>query len=191
MQHPWPEQHIDTLRILLADPRKLSANDIALELAVNHRFTVSRCGVIGKVHRLGLTLPLAPTAKLPPEEKARRERVRQARSRTKAKTSGTPKRRNGFAMPAMTPAWDAGNPAARIVRAAELRESAVPVPVHVDDTAIPVGQRRTLLELNEETCRWPVGDPKSESFYFCGDRAEQGRPYCCAHMRRAYEPVAA
>ena len=27
------------------------------------------------------------------------------------------------------------------------------------ENIIPIGQRRTLLELNEDTCRWPIGDP--------------------------------
>ena len=29
------------------------------------------------------------------------------------------------------------------------------------DNVIPIGQRRTMLELTEETCRWPIGDPGS------------------------------
>src|SRR6185437_520135 len=32
---------------------------------------------------------------------------------------------------------------------------------------IPVEQRKTLLELSEKTCRWPVGDPGSSEFFFC------------------------
>ena len=27
------------------------------------------------------------------------------------------------------------------------------------DNIIPIGQRRTILELTEDTCRWPIGDP--------------------------------
>ena len=36
------------------------------------------------------------------------------------------------------------------------------------DNVIPIGQRRTLLELTEETCRWPIGDPGQADFFFCG-----------------------
>ena len=33
---------------------------------------------------------------------------------------------------------------------------------------IPVEQRKTLLQLTEKTCRWPIGDPGSAEFFFCG-----------------------
>ena len=38
------------------------------------------------------------------------------------------------------------------------------------ENIIPIGQRRTLLELNEDTCRWPIGDPASSEFFFCGGK---------------------
>ena len=44
------------------------------------------------------------------------------------------------------------------------------------DNVIPIGQRRTLLELTEQTCRWPIGDPGSADFFFCVVR--QGRISC-------------
>jgi GcrA cell cycle regulator len=47
----------------------------------------------------------------------------------------------------------------------------------------------TLVELTNETCRWPQGDPVLASFTFCGkpgaDMAQR-RPYCRDHMRMAY-----
>ena len=33
---------------------------------------------------------------------------------------------------------------------------------------IPLEQRKTLLQLTEKTCRWPVGDPGGTDFFFCG-----------------------
>lgn len=35
-------------------------------------------------------------------------------------------------------------------------------------------------------CRWPIGDPRSPDFRFCGATAERGKPYCREHMARAY-----
>jgi len=35
------------------------------------------------------------------------------------------------------------------------------------------------------TCQWPFGDPRSESFGFCGCKAEPGRPYCEEHLARS------
>ena len=57
------------------------------------------------------------------------------------------------------------------------------------DNIIPIGQRRTLLELNEQTCRWPIGDPSSTEFFFCGGNTVTGLPYCSYHSRVAYQPA--
>ena len=54
---------------------------------------------------------------------------------------------------------------------------------------IPLEQRKTLLQLNEATCRWPVGDPGSTEFFFCGGPSGDGVPYCTYHCRVAYQPA--
>lgn len=36
------------------------------------------------------------------------------------------------------------------------------------------------------SCQWPVGDPKEESFHFCDQPVEPGRPYCASHCAVAY-----
>jgi GcrA cell cycle regulator len=54
---------------------------------------------------------------------------------------------------------------------------------------IPIEQRKTLLQLTEATCHWPVGDPGSGDFFFCGGEASEGSPYCSYHSRVAYQPA--
>src|SRR5204863_8999664 len=44
----------------------------------------------------------------------------------------------------------------------------------------------SLFELQQWHCRWPVGDPSSEDFGFCGNMRIAGLPYCAAHARIAY-----
>jgi len=51
------------------------------------------------------------------------------------------------------------------------------------DMAIPAAQRKTLLELNNHTCRWPVGNPGQAGFFFCGAITHQ--TYCKHHTKRA------
>jgi GcrA cell cycle regulator len=53
------------------------------------------------------------------------------------------------------------------------------------DARIPRRQRRSLLELNHETCRWPVGDPRFSRFFFCGAQPLRNKPYCAEHCARA------
>ena len=50
-------------------------------------------------------------------------------------------------------------------------------------------RHKSLLELKNESCRWPNGRPGSAKFFFCsapGADLERGIPYCPRHMRRAY-----
>jgi GcrA cell cycle regulator len=55
----------------------------------------------------------------------------------------------------------------------------------------PIVKRgKSLLELTNQTCRWPIGDPSKQSFHFCGEPGadlEQGIPYCERHSKRAYQ----
>ena len=48
--------------------------------------------------------------------------------------------------------------------------------------------RRSLFELQQWHCRWPIGDPTAEDFGFCGNKPVDGLPYCPAHARAAYRP---
>ena len=58
------------------------------------------------------------------------------------------------------------------------------------DTLIPLEQRRTLLTLGPRDCRWPVGDPQAEGFFFCGAEKAGDESYCAAHCHRALQPPA-
>lgn len=45
----------------------------------------------------------------------------------------------------------------------------------------------TILDLNDRVCKWPIGDPRDENFYFCGERSRPGTPYCDRHAAMAYQ----
>jgi GcrA cell cycle regulator len=46
----------------------------------------------------------------------------------------------------------------------------------------------TVLTLGAHMCKWPIGDPASSEFTFCGRRAGDEGPYCVEHARVAYQP---
>ena len=46
----------------------------------------------------------------------------------------------------------------------------------------------TVLTLGAHMCKWPIGDPATDAFTFCGRRAGDGAPYCVEHARLAYQP---
>jgi GcrA cell cycle regulator len=46
----------------------------------------------------------------------------------------------------------------------------------------------TVLTLGAHMCKWPIGDPATEGFSFCGRRTDVDGPYCGQHSRIAYQP---
>src|SRR3989338_1995721 len=52
-------------------------------------------------------------------------------------------------------------------------------------------KRLSLMELTERTCKWPIGDPATEDFWFCGLPSVPGKPYCEAHVGVAFQPMSA
>ena len=44
-----------------------------------------------------------------------------------------------------------------------------------------------MMELKPGQCRWPIGDPDSENFHFCGRQVFTGKPYCYEHCKQAYQ----
>jgi len=124
---------------------------------------ITRNAVIGKVHRLGLS------------------------GRAKSPSSAAPRQRKVRApqhMMRISRPMSRGNTA--LAHAYEVEVEADPIAF---DNVVPMNQRRTLLELTEETCHWPVGDPGSTEFFFCGGKALGGLPYCAHHSRIAYQPA--
>ena len=123
---------------------------------------VTRNAVIGKVHRLGLS------------------------GRAKSASSGVPRPRKARAPSHMLRIGRGairGNTA--LAHAYEIETEAE---AELIDNIIPIGQRRTILELTEQTCRWPVGDPGSGDFFYCGGNTLSSLPYCAYHARVAYQP---
>ncbi len=47
---------------------------------------------------------------------------------------------------------------------------------------------KTLLELESDECRWPIGDPRKPGFHFCGAQQVLGRPYCIEHWPLSFVP---
>ena len=68
-------------------------------------------------------------------------------------------------------------------------EADLPAPAP-EPVALAVSQRVTIMDLRESMCRWPLGDPTTVDFGFCGARSITGLPYCTQHAQIAYQPAA-
>lgn len=160
----WTEERVERLSRLWLEGR--SASQIAGELGEG----VTRNAVIGKVHRLGLSgRDLAP--------------VETQQLRAKATVPAEP-----IALPPLIE---------DVVAEIEVVPP-TPQPIAIDlqvlraasDVVIPLSDRVTILELGATMCRWPLGDPTSAEFRFCGCRSHSSLPYCAEHARVAFQPVA-
>lgn len=58
-----------------------------------------------------------------------------------------------------------------------------------EELDIPIAERKSLFDLTETSCRWPIGDPRHADFHFCNRTKVAGLPYCEHHARRAYQPA--
>ena len=47
---------------------------------------------------------------------------------------------------------------------------------------------KQLEELDENSCKWPIGHPDESSFYFCGRTSLKDFSYCKLHLLYAYQP---
>jgi len=62
-----------------------------------------------------------------------------------------------------------------------------PLPPY-EELVIPVAERKTIQTLDDDSCRWPIGDPQEQDFHFCGKTKLPGISYCEFHARHAYQP---
>ena len=47
---------------------------------------------------------------------------------------------------------------------------------------------KQLEELDESSCKWPIGHPDEKNFYFCGRTSLKDFSYCKLHLLYAYQP---
>jgi GcrA cell cycle regulator len=59
-----------------------------------------------------------------------------------------------------------------------------------EGSSIHDGRGCSLLELSPGKCRWPLSEPGTEHFCFCGNTQVEGLPYCVGHARIAYKSAA-
>ncbi|WP_427024133.1 GcrA family cell cycle regulator [Aureimonas ureilytica] len=71
----------------------------------------------------------------------------------------------------------------------EAFEEAQPFAHSEGGEVVPMSRNLTLVQLSERTCKWPLGDPLSPDFRFCGNHSQDASPYCKYHARIAFQPV--
>jgi len=176
----WTDERVDVLKTMWGDGK--SASQIAKELG-----GVTRNAVIGKVHRLGLSNRASTTARPPVKEKPAPKETAEAKpvvEEKPAKVEETAPVRI-LPIPPRKPIIKAGQPLPPQPSANEVSAEALANVKEIEKSA----RRLDLMELTERTCKWPVGDPATDEFWFCGHPVQQGKPYCEAHVAVAFQPM--
>jgi len=177
----WTDERVALLKKLWMEG--LSASQIAAELSGG----VTRNAVIGKVHRLKLSARAKP-ASVAPRTKAPRPTA----PRRPSSSSGTSRGTASAAASAVSQRRSTMAPtmgATALKMETDLEAEMVVETNTKAELFIPVEERISLLELTEKTCKWPIGDPVSSEFHFCGRESDEGKPYCEFHSRRAYHQI--
>jgi GcrA cell cycle regulator len=183
----WTEERVELLSRLWLEGR--SASQISAALGGG----LTRNAVIGKVHRLGL----AGRAKSPnaPTEGARGGRPDISELVAPAPRRVSPRPSAAAASLSAISAVASASATARAVQgntALALAEStleAVKPMRALEEVVVPLSVRVTIVELRESMCKWPLGDPSSADFRYCGSPAHAVTPYCQYHGKLAYQPA--
>ena len=191
----WTEERIERLKKMWHDGA--TASQIADELG-----GVSRNAVIGKAHRLGLEQRPSPVK--PGEEK---EKKAASATAAAAKPAARPEAPLGRAAPSPgAPAQPGAAPQRPSAADMQYRsigpggfvrqgpgDQQAPIPPAPPRRLVPakpspeVADKTGLLDLNDRICKWPIGHPGEPDFYFCGEPANPGFPYCVEHCGVAYQ----
>lgn len=166
----WTDERVELLKKLWGEGQ--SASQIAKELG-----GITRNAVIGKVHRLGLSNRNTGATKSDASDKANKTASEPAKVKPQAKE---PEQK-----PARRQIIPAGQPLPPQPSANEISPEALAKVTEVEKKA----KKISLLELTERTCKWPIGDPATPDFWFCGLPTQSGKPYCEAHVGVAFQPM--
>lgn len=157
----WTEQQIQTLKKMWGNG--YSASEIAKCLGGG----LTRNAVIGKAHRMKLSAGAAARTKVKPPTKSSgvvMSPIKKISKRRNLMRTLPPVQSTTTQRKSMDP----------ILRPIEVTKRTEGIPV---------------TKAGERHCRWPIGDPRSPDFRFCGCDIHEGLPYCTQHARVAYQTV--
>ena len=214
----WTDERVATLTKMWGEGQ--SASQIAKELGgVTRNAVIGKVHRLGLSNRTGAASATAKaaskgakakpaakaseTAAAPPQAQTASQTASQATPQTASQATPAPANSSGPATQAAAPAGNqtgkppmsaarraiipAGQPLPPQPSANEISPEALASVREVEKTA----KKLTLMQLTERTCKWPIGDPATDEFWFCGLPSQPGKPYCEAHVGVAFQPMSA
>ena len=191
MSKGWDNAALKKLKALTG--KGLSTSEIGKRLGM------SKNAIVGKLNRLGWNAKAggasADKAVVTPAKKAAKTTKADAAKKTAVKSTVTTKKalaKKGTTkvttktVAKKTPAKDEGVKEKAKVATKETGKSKT----SAKDLAVHqriVQHSLEMANLKPNQCRWPIGDPDSEHFHFCGETVFVGKPYCYEHCKQAYQ----
>ncbi len=208
MSTGWDSNMLKKLKALVG--KGLSTSEMGKKLGM------SKNAVVGKLNRLGWNAKATETApkKSAKAEPAKKTAAKKAAPKVVAKKAvkkAAPVKpvkkvaEKKPAKPAKIVAKKApvknAKPAAKVAKPVKKEKAAVEEVKPVEKTKTASKKTKKDLALHElliqhalqmanlksNQCRWPIGDPDSDNFHFCGETVFAGKPYCYEHCRQAYQ----
>ena len=187
----WSDERVATLKKMWLEGS--SASEIAKELG-----NITRNAVIGKVHRLGMSNRDTNNLKSGSSTSTAKKSVRRGRppkvnKEEKKKGKSHKLKDSGDFTGTLDVKEKSTTSSAKEMRldenktkvASDLSEETLQNILKVEMKS----KKISLMELTERTCKWPIGDPATDSFWFCGHESEPGKPYCKTHISIAFQPI--
>jgi GcrA cell cycle regulator len=129
---------------------------------IGKRLGLTKNAVVGKINRLGLNMAGASSSAKTAAKKAKKAAAPVRPSKVVKKPAG-------------------------VKKSASKKEIAKNRTESRRKTERIIQHSAQLMALRADQCRWPVGDPDSDDFHFCGEKCFTGKPYCFEHCKVAYQ----
>lgn len=171
----WTGDAIDLLRALWAEGHSTAE--------IGRRMGISKNAVVGKAHRLNLPPRPSPIRRDAAGEGPRPAQPR--RSPAPARPAPPPMRRLESGFGAAPLASRPAPLAAPVAAAQRLAPAASPIAAAAPASAVV----RHFPRAAPRNCCWPMGEPGTAEFRFCGADALPAKPYCPDHAAIAYVKV--
>lgn len=202
MSNGWDSTMLKKLKALVG--KGLSTAEMGKKLGM------SKNAVVGKLNRLGWNAKatdVAPKKSTKAEESkksgAKKTAVKPVAKKSAAKQSTTVAKKPVKKTVAVKPVKKVDEKKAKVaekpIKSAKKEKIAVKEEKPVVKTAskktkkdlalheLLIQHALQMASLKPNQCRWPIGDPDSDDFHFCGETVFAGKPYCYEHCRQAYQ----
>ena len=168
---------------------------------IGRRLNISKNSIVGKVHRLGLSGRPSPIKRKSDtsDDKTTTPTVKEKKDASPAKETKKEAKKETPISPSShntEPKTQKIAPSSTVQTKPELITTSSTIDEEEDiklakslklpQNNSPKKDRISLTDLDNHTCRWPIGDPKDDNFHFCGRKVRLGQTYCEEHSAIAY-----